>query len=263
MGKILPARRNVQIGTKLYGREVIGQPFRSREFTSNQWHCVCKCRFCQRIAVVRIYSVLTDCPCLVLRKHGESRTPLYRLWVSIRSRCDDMQNPRYGGRGIRICPEWSVYESFRDWAMANGYAKGLEIDRIDNDGNYEPANCRFVTTRVNVNNRNVTWLVTAFGQTKPLTEWAEDSVCVVDANIIRSRLRYGWSPEDAMTRPVRPLTKKAKSEKVVVIGIKPGQQVQVGETTVRVKRWRDGKALMEFIGPDDVYRSLDSITPEA
>lgn len=63
---------------------------------------------------------------------------------------------RYGGRGIKICDEWNdSYEAFAAWARDNGYADDLQIDRIDNDGNYEPSNCRFVTPRANSNNRSV------------------------------------------------------------------------------------------------------------
>jgi hypothetical protein len=67
--------------------------------------------------------------------------------------------PRYGGRGIRVCAEWQAFEPFRDWAKANGYADNLTIDRINNDGNYEPANCRWATygeqSRNNPQNRAV------------------------------------------------------------------------------------------------------------
>ena len=81
-----------------------------------------------------------------------ARPRLYRCWCSMRNRC---RNPRaqnfhrYGGRGISICPQWDVYEIFREWAIATGYRKGLTLDRINNDGNYEPDNCRWVTKSMN------------------------------------------------------------------------------------------------------------------
>ncbi len=80
--------------------------------------------------------------------HGESKTRLYRIWCHIRNRCfckSSSAYPDYGGRGVSICEEWSKYESFRDWAIANGYQDGLEIDRKDSNKNYAPENCRWAT----------------------------------------------------------------------------------------------------------------------
>lgn len=80
--------------------------------------------------------------------HGESRTRLHNLWVSMRSRCRPGSHAAayYHDRGIGVCPEWDEsYEAFRDWALASGYADGLELDRIDNDRGYEPGNCRWAT----------------------------------------------------------------------------------------------------------------------
>ena len=88
--------------------------------------------------------------------HGQSFTLLHHVWISMNQRCANPRNPRYpcyGGRGISVCDEWRHdFISFRDWALTHGYGPKLQIDRVNNNGNYEPANCRFVTLLQNVRN---------------------------------------------------------------------------------------------------------------
>lgn len=90
--------------------------------------------------------------------HGLGGTSLYKVWCSMRDRCHNSRckaYQNYGGRGITVCLEWEDIASFIKWALDNGYQKGLEIDRIDNDKGYSPNNCRFVTRSVNSMNRRV------------------------------------------------------------------------------------------------------------
>lgn len=89
-------------------------------------------------------------------KHRLYKSRLYRVWASMKVRC---QNPkhvawhRYGGRGIAVCPEWQEFEPFASWALSHGYRDDLQIDRSDNNGGYSPENCRFVTPKENMANR--------------------------------------------------------------------------------------------------------------
>ena len=93
-------------------------------------------------------------------KDGRSNTRLYRIWVNIKTRCYNTNSPnytRYGGRGVTVCNEWlNDFTAFYNWAITNGYADDLTIDRIDVNGNYEPSNCRWVAnSEQQRNKRNV------------------------------------------------------------------------------------------------------------
>ena len=126
------------------------------------------------------------------------------MWHNMRARCSDPKRPefgRYGGRGIQVHQEWLDYPTFRAWALGHGYQPGLTIERIDNDGDYCPENCTWVTTaRQNRNKRN-SRILTAYGETKCLADWAEDPRCVVSFATAWARLRLGWSSEAAISEP--------------------------------------------------------------
>ena len=91
------------------------------------------------------------------RLHGDSKTKLYNVWMNMLIRCNQKNSedyPRYSGRGISVCDEWSEYLVFKKWALDNGYKEGLFIDRIDNNGNYLPNNCRFVSQKDSNRNKS-------------------------------------------------------------------------------------------------------------
>lgn len=123
-----------------------------------------------------------SCGCLhkencgnLFRTHGLRKHPLYKKWVSMKSRCFN-ENEKcykdYGGRGIKVCKDWSEsFLSFYNWAIQNGYEENLTIDRIDVNGNYEPNNCRWVDLYVQANNRRDSINITYNGETKTLMQW--------------------------------------------------------------------------------------------
>lgn len=134
------------------------------------------------------------------KTHGMSDTPLYRVWRSMRVRCSDPKSKAYeyyGGRGIRVCDEWdSAFEPFMEWSLSSGYEQGLEIDRIDNDGNYCAENCRWVTRTVNANNKTTNILISVGGEEKTIREVVGDSDAM--CRLVADRLRNGWCVEDAL-----------------------------------------------------------------
>ena len=91
--------------------------------------------------------------------HNSCKTRLYQCWADMKTRCLQKNNSRYsryGGRGIKVCKEWESFLPFQEWAMKNGYKENLTIDRINNDGDYCPENCRWVTIQENLKNRENT-----------------------------------------------------------------------------------------------------------
>lgn len=101
---------------------------------------------------------------------------LYDVWLSMIHRCEDPKRGNYssyGGRGITVCEEWHDANAFIDWAEVSGYAEGLQIDRIDNDGPYSPDNCRWVTAKQNARNRRSSKRITLLGMTRTIAEWCE------------------------------------------------------------------------------------------
>ena len=117
----------------------------------------CDCGTIKRIRICNVTSLHTiSCGCHnteVITRHGKSRCPLYRILMGMMSRCDDKNLDRYGGRGILVCDEWrNDPTKFIKWAYENGYSTGKQIDRNDNNDNYTPDNCRFVTRKKNSQN---------------------------------------------------------------------------------------------------------------
>lgn len=128
---------------------------------------------------------------------------LYRIWRGMRGRCQNPNRPKYsiyGARGISVCNEWQSFANFHKWAVANGYQDDLTIDRIDNDGNYCPENCRWATALEQNHNRSCTLKVLFSGETRTVSEVA--SITGVDYYLLRSRLKRGMDIEAAVTTPL-------------------------------------------------------------
>lgn len=139
----------------------------------------------------------------LLPKHGERDSVEYRAWRTMIRRCTnpkDRAYPRYGGRGISVCARWldSVENFIAD--MGRKPDPTLELDREDNDGDYEPGNCRWTTRKVNDRNRRSNRMITLNGETLSLAEWCERRHLPRDT--VRKRLEAGWEPQLALSTPV-------------------------------------------------------------
>lgn len=136
-------------------------------------------------------------------KHGLSSTKIHRVWWGMIERCYKVHHKSYqdyGGRGISVCNEWlHDFQAFHDWSMANGYKEGLMIDRINNNGNYEPSNCRWVTPSQNSRNRRTSRIIECNGVSHSLVEWSE--ITGLHPDTITERIKRGWSISDALFMP--------------------------------------------------------------
>ena len=168
-----------------------------------QTYYACQCD-CGNVKVIRADALVGGCTvsCGCKKKeqdrinltanhsHKMSGTRLYNIWSGLKGRCNNPNDPRYdryGGRGISVCDEWNTsFQSFYDWAISNGYSEELTIDRIDNDGNYEPSNCRWSTNKEQCNNRATNINIKIGNATKTLTEWCE----IFDVDVARTMARY-------------------------------------------------------------------------
>lgn len=169
--------------------------FSHRNGTSHRyryfWECQCDCG---KIVIRRADSLtgkgVKSCGCYrdmklaqnnfkiknPMKSHGMSKTRLYKIYNKMKERCYNTNYPEfhlYGGRGIEMCDEWEEsFEPFKEWALNNGYAKDLSIDRINFNGNYEPSNCRWADIYEQANNKRDNIVLTYNGMTKTLPEWA-------------------------------------------------------------------------------------------
>ncbi len=145
-----------------------------------------------------------SCGCLqreAVTKHGMAGTPIYKVWRGMFDRCvnpNDASFARYGGRGIKVCQRWLNFEKFL--ADVGVPFEGQSIDRIDNDGNYEPNNVRWETRSGQARNRCSSLIIEYCGNAKTVAQWATD--LDIPYRVLWDRLqRGGWSPERAFTTP--------------------------------------------------------------
>lgn len=207
-----------------FGKLVAVKSVYDRDKKVTLWECKCDCGNTCFVRANRLAHERTkSCGCLRIDSnkqknttHGMSKTNIYYAWHSMKARCynpTDHNYSRYGNRGITVCDEWrNSFESFLRWATSNGYHEGLTLDRIDNDGNYCPNNCRWVTTSVQNNNRSVSINITYNGKTQNLSEWCKE-LNLPYMRIWERICSYGFTFEEAIAEPLYGRCGKQKKEK--------------------------------------------------
>ncbi len=167
------------------------------------WLCQCECGNLATVSGISLRKGNTkSCGCLYYSQNGEAGTPEHRIWKDMKRRCYSPQRSDYylyGGCGITVCARWRT--SFVNFLADMGPRPSAEhsIDRINNDGNYEPGNVRWASRIEQAQNKRNTLLITYNGETLCIAEWAR-RVGIQDATLYY-RFKRGWSIEDAMTIP--------------------------------------------------------------
>ena len=179
-----------------------------------KWHCLCQCGRDLWVSPAHLKNGLTQsCGCYqkdrareTQLKHGKAHTKVFYAWSHMKDRCLNPNNKHYasyGGRNITICDRWLDFNNFlTDMGEPVEGPERISLDRIDNDGNYEPGNCRWANQKTQNNNKRNSKFYTHEGQTHTLPEWAE--IKGVSYGQLRQRIyQRGWSFEEAITTPAR------------------------------------------------------------
>lgn len=184
------------------------------------WLCQCECGN-QKVIMGKLLlnGSTQSCGCLCREraaesahnraKHGDYKTRLYSIWTGMKDRCyfpatNGYKN--YGAKGIKVCDEWHQYIPFRDWALSHGYAEELTIDRIDNNKDYCPENCRWAAIKEQRHNSSQNHFLEYNNERHTIDEWAK--IIGINYFTLWNRIRRGWSVKEALTKPVQKQNKK-------------------------------------------------------
>lgn len=203
---VIVSNADLDISGQRFGKLLAIKCIEKVNYTA-KWLCQCDCGCCK---ITRIDSLLSgrckSCGCLIKEKkvkHGGAKNGkterLYGVWQHMKGRCYNQNNEhydRYGGRGITVCNEWlHDYNTFREWALNNGYNKNAKhgectLDRIDNNKGYSPDNCRWVNMRTQDNNKSTNKYYQYNGESHTLSEWSD--ILGVKCRMLEGRIEKGW-----------------------------------------------------------------------
>lgn len=201
----------VDLINRRFGSLVVKERLKMNSHREMEWLCVCDCGKEHITTSNRLTHGQTTCcrECVKTKisvantKHGTKPIELWHCYTNMKTRCYNEKYSlyhRYGGRGIKVCDEWlNSFEKFREWAFENGWSKDLTLDRIDNDGNYEPNNCKWSTIQEQSNNRHTNRILTLNGVSDTMANWSRK--LNIPYHIIQSRLYRGWEEEKILSTP--------------------------------------------------------------
>lgn len=207
----------IDLSGKKFGRlKVINIAYKKKY--NYYWNCICDCGKQKIVMGSHLRSGrIKSCGCLsieALKKrattHGLTKTRIYKIWRGMIDRCYFSSHKfykNYGGRGICMCDEWHYdFQSFYDWAYANGYEENAPrgkctIDRIDNNGNYCPENCRFISNKEQLNNTTVVKKFLYNNKIMTLNELSK--ISGLSKMCIYKRLARGWTLEKALKEKIK------------------------------------------------------------
>lgn len=184
------------------------------KWRTTRWLCQCDCGKLKVVVGTSLRRGKSQsCGCLhnefvkqLFTTHGSRHSRLYSIFRNMKDRCYNRMNRvycHYGGRGITICEEWlKDFSRFKNWALQSGYNDKLTIDRIDVNGPYSPENCRWVTMKVQQNNKRNGRTITFQGETHTVSEWAD--ITGIPYYTLHSRIaKLNWPVERALTEKVQ------------------------------------------------------------
>ena len=205
------------IGNK-YNKLIVLERLDNDKFGNSKWLCKCECGNTVEVLGIHLRSGHTkSCGCLQKEKcrqiihkpkHGMAKSRIYKIWNGMKNRTNtnslskDTLYKNYSGRGIKVCDEWrNSFKNFAEWSLANGYTDNLTIERVNNDKDYEPYNCKWVDLGDQANNRRSNVKITYNNETHNLSEWCKR--LNKDYALVYNRIHKNkWDFERAISEPV-------------------------------------------------------------
>lgn len=204
---------------QVFGRLTVVDLSHRSQTGKHHWTCICECGTSRIVDGAAMLSGNTkSCGCLKREvsaarslRHGHYNSKTFRSWAEMKTRCQNVNRERFkhhGGRGIKVCERWQKFENF--YADMGERPPGKTLDRIDNDGHYEPANCRWATPAEQARNTRRTVKITINGETKCQSDWSREFG--ISLSTVRTRVKAGWPWELALATPPRSVPKGKESE---------------------------------------------------